>query len=57
MYLNPWDWAAGSLLVEEAGGAVTGLYGQPWSLGKQHLAASNGYLHSQLVEMLAEARA
>jgi myo-inositol-1(or 4)-monophosphatase len=57
MYLNPWDWAAGSLLVEEAGGTVTGLYGRPWSLGKQHLAASNGHLHAPLVEMLAEARA
>ena len=57
MYLNPWDWAAGSLLVKEAGGQVTGVYGQPWSLGMRHLAASNGRLHDRLIEVLAAARA
>jgi myo-inositol-1(or 4)-monophosphatase len=30
--LNPWDWAAGRLLVEEAGGAVTELEGEPAGL-------------------------
>ena len=30
--LNPWDWAAGRLLVEEAGGAVVELPGEPYGL-------------------------
>ena len=30
--LNPWDWAAGSLLVQEAGGAVEELPGEPYGL-------------------------
>jgi myo-inositol-1(or 4)-monophosphatase len=30
--LNAWDWAAGSLLVREAGGAVEELQGEPFGL-------------------------
>ena len=30
--LNPWDWAAGSLLVQEAGGTVEELPGEPYGL-------------------------
>jgi len=30
--LNPWDWSAGRLLVEEAGGAVEELPGEPYGL-------------------------
>ena len=30
--LNPWDWAAGSLLVQEAGGVVEELPGEPYGL-------------------------
>jgi myo-inositol-1(or 4)-monophosphatase len=56
MYLNPWDWAAGSLLVEEAGGLVTDQLGEPWSLGKNNIAASNGHLHDRLLSVLAAAR-
>jgi myo-inositol-1(or 4)-monophosphatase len=51
--LQPWDWAAGSLLVEEAGGRVTTLDGRPWSLGENTLLASNGRLHAELLAALA----
>jgi myo-inositol-1(or 4)-monophosphatase len=47
--LNAWDWAAGSLLVTEAGGALTTLEGEPRGL----LAASKGLL-PQLVELLRD---
>jgi myo-inositol-1(or 4)-monophosphatase len=56
MHLQPWDWAAGSLLVEEAGGAVTDIYGEPWSLTTNNLAASNGPLHEELLAVLKQAR-
>jgi myo-inositol-1(or 4)-monophosphatase len=55
MHLNPWDWAAGCLMVEEAGGRVTGIHGEPWSLGMDHLAASNGRIHDELVGLLVRA--
>jgi myo-inositol-1(or 4)-monophosphatase len=57
MHLNPWDWAAGWLLVEEAGGLVTDMQGEPWALFKDNIAASNGpVLHEKLLELLREAR-
>lgn len=56
MYLNPWDWAAGSLLVTEAGGVVTDLYGQSWALGTNNLVASNGPLHAELLALFRQAR-
>jgi len=56
MFLQPWDWAAGWLLVEEAGGTVTDLRGEPWELGKQSMAASNRALHAELLDVLRQAR-
>jgi len=52
--LNPWDVAAGWLLVEEAGGAVTGYAGQPYALGDKHILASNGRVHGKVSELLEE---
>ena len=48
MDLKPWDTAAGQLLVEEAGGRVTGLKGQDWNPYQQEVLASNGKIHSLL---------
>ncbi len=56
MHLQPWDWAAGSLLVEEAGGLVSDTHGEPWSLTTDNMAASNGLLHEELLEVLRAAR-
>jgi myo-inositol-1(or 4)-monophosphatase len=50
-HLQPWDWAAGSLLVEEAGGTVTTLDGRPWSLQEKNMAASNGPMHDELLNV------
>ena len=47
--LNPWDLAAGALLVEEAGGQVTGFYGQPFHLADRDVVASNGLIHAALL--------
>ncbi len=51
--LNPWDMAAGALLIEEAGGRVTDLRGGPFSVDRPRILASNGRIHDQMVEVLA----
>jgi myo-inositol-1(or 4)-monophosphatase len=48
--LNPWDTAAGVLIVEEAGGAVTRFDGSPFELNSQETLASNGLLHDVLIQ-------
>lgn len=54
--LNPWDAAAGALMIEEAGGCVTTYAGQPWRPGSRNLLASNGRLHELMLAGLATAR-
>jgi myo-inositol-1(or 4)-monophosphatase len=46
--LNPWDTAAGVLIVEEAGGKVTRFDGSPFELNSRETVASNGLLHDAL---------
>ncbi len=50
--LNPWDVAAGTLLIHEAGGTVTGASGAPHRLDDPTVVASNGALHGKLVGTL-----
>lgn len=52
--LNPWDMAAGVLLVEEAGGKVTGMRGEPLDLHAPYVFASNGKIHSETLELFDE---
>jgi len=52
--LNPWDTAAGILLVEEAGGRVSGFSGQPFRLDSREVLASNGLLHGELMGLFAD---
>jgi myo-inositol-1(or 4)-monophosphatase len=55
--LSPWDLAAGVVLVREAGGVVSRADGGPDPLSPlPSIAASNGRLHAQLIEALAEGR-
>jgi myo-inositol-1(or 4)-monophosphatase len=51
--LSPWDFAAGALFVEEAGGRVTTAHGEPLRLEKTSLLASNGRLHNAVLEVVA----
>jgi myo-inositol-1(or 4)-monophosphatase len=53
---GPWDVAAGGLLVEEAGGHVTGLDGGPLDLDRPAIVASNGRIHGEMLKVLAEVR-
>jgi myo-inositol-1(or 4)-monophosphatase len=50
--LSPWDTAAGLLLVTEAGGQVTTFRGKTYDPYKNSIIASNGHLHSTLVESM-----
>jgi len=47
--LNPWDTAAGILLVEEAGGRVTNFADGAFALNSREVLASNGLIHAELV--------
>jgi myo-inositol-1(or 4)-monophosphatase len=51
--LHTWDAAAGIVLVREAGGMVTRFDGQPYQLGDRELLASNGRVHSEMMEVAA----
>jgi myo-inositol-1(or 4)-monophosphatase len=56
---NEWDICAGTLLVEEAGGRVTGLDGAPLVYNQRKtlrdgMIASNGVLHDGLLALIAE---
>lgn len=48
--LNPWDTAAGVLLVEEAGGKVTNFSGGPFHIDSREVLGSNSLLHDELLK-------
>ena len=50
--LNPWDVAAGYLLIEEAGGHVSFYDGSNYSIYRPPIVASNGLIHSQMLDVL-----
>ena len=52
--LNPWDTAAGVLMVEEAGGRVSGFDGSPFKINSNETLASNGSIHQQLLREFQE---
>jgi myo-inositol-1(or 4)-monophosphatase len=47
--LNPWDTAAGVLMVEEAGGRVTDFSGGSFQIASRETLASNGLIHDELL--------
>jgi myo-inositol-1(or 4)-monophosphatase len=49
-----WDIAAGGLILEEAGGKVTDYRGAGLNLEGRQIVASNGYLHSAMMELTEE---
>lgn len=50
--LHPWDVAAGSLIVEEAGGRITDLTGQLFHTRHSDVVASNGRIHDEMVAII-----
>jgi myo-inositol-1(or 4)-monophosphatase len=53
--LKPWDMAAGTLLVREAGGAVSDMKGAPHNVNSsEDLLADNGTIHQAVLELFGE---
>jgi len=52
--LNPWDIAAGVLLIREAGGQVSDMRGAPAKLNGENILADNGLLHEATLCLFAE---
>jgi myo-inositol-1(or 4)-monophosphatase len=52
--LNPWDTAAGVLMIEEAGGKVSRFDGSPFQLDSRETLASNGLVHEALLNEFKE---
>jgi len=50
--LQAWDSAAGFLIVEEAGGKVTDLQGNPYTPYNPGIIATNGKIHEQLQSVI-----
>ena len=50
--VDPWDVAAGVLLVQEAGGKATDFDGKPWTPKKTDFVVSNGKVHEELRQLL-----
>jgi myo-inositol-1(or 4)-monophosphatase len=51
--LNPWDVAAGSLIVQEAGGTISDFWGKPTYLDSGFVVAGNSAIHQQLINILS----
>lgn len=52
-YIKPWDFMAGALIVQEAGGMVTNFSGDSHFFNNHHIIASNVFLHNEMITLLA----
>jgi myo-inositol-1(or 4)-monophosphatase len=52
--LHPWDVAAASLVVTEAGGKATDFQGRPFSIYFDELLATNGLIHQEMLQIIQE---
>lgn len=51
--LSPWDTAAGLVILEEAGGVVTDVYGEPWRpANNRGIVAANPILHPLMLDVV-----
>ncbi|MBN1114830.1 MAG: inositol monophosphatase [Oligoflexia bacterium] len=50
--LKPWDVAAGSLIITEAGGMVSDFNGGPFTVYSEQIVATNGLLHGEILNVL-----
>ena len=51
--LNPWDTAAGALIVQEAGGTVSLFSGGEYSIYVKEILTSNGFIHKDMMKVLS----
>ena len=50
--LNPWDVAAGAILISEAGGRITNYENEPLDIYTKKVVASNGRVHDAMLRLL-----
>lgn len=50
--IKPWDVLGGVLLIREAGGKVTNLKGEEWTINDTNIVASNGITHEELLKIV-----
>ena len=50
--LKAWDMRAAALILEEAGGKVTGMDGKEWDPYQGHILATNGLIHDEVFRLL-----
>jgi myo-inositol-1(or 4)-monophosphatase len=55
--LKPWDMAAGSIIVGEAGGTVSKMDGSPVDLLGPNILTDNGAIHGEILQLFTEVRA
>jgi myo-inositol-1(or 4)-monophosphatase len=53
-HVKPWDTAAGGLMVQEAGGRMSGVAEEGWSPFFDHVVATNGVIHEELLAALRQ---
>ena len=57
-YVEPgihlWDFSAGKLLIENAGGKFSDIDGRPYHMFQKHVLATNGHLHEMLLDLIAK---
>ena len=53
LFLQPWDTAAGRIILEEAGGRITDFKGGLFSISMKEMLASNGKIHDEMIAILA----
>ncbi len=54
--VDPWDACAAAVIIKEAGGRLSGFSGEIFHIKQQDLVASNGILHTEMLEILKQAR-
>lgn len=53
--LKPWDMAAGSLIITEAGGKISTFQGSNWNYSDETILASNNKIHQKMIDILKTA--
>jgi len=56
MKLSPWDFAAATILCQEAGAVITDFEGRPFTLSRGQAVVANPVLHPQLLEVIGQGR-
>lgn len=56
VHLNPWDTAAGVLILKESGGTITNFEGSAFSIYERQLAASNGKIQDEMLQVIQQVK-